>query len=99
MKPQEVVGVQRLLNGSEDFWIICEGLSECEITWEDSVVIAQVFSNLNLKDTVKLHGRSIDRPLKHVYERKGKNGRGDNELGGKKEVVTNYTHARSEEWE
>ena len=68
VQPKEVLGVRRLLNGTEQVLILWEGLPEDENTWE----ISQVLPEFNHEDKVALVGVSVDRPLKYVYRRKGR---------------------------
>jgi hypothetical protein len=74
VQPKEVLAVQKLLNGTEQVLIRWEGLPEAEDTWEEVAVMIHVFPDFNLEDKVKLVGGSIDRPVKHVYKRRGKRG-------------------------
>lgn len=63
---KELLGVRRLLNGTEQKFIVQEWLPEDENTWEDSSVISQVFLEFNLEDKVEMVGVSVDKPPKYV---------------------------------
>lgn len=70
--------MRKLLNGTDQVLIKWEGLPECENTWEHYVVVEKVFPEFNLEDKVKLVGESVDRPIRHVYRRMGKEGKETN---------------------
>lgn len=52
VQPKEVLGVRRLVNGTEQVPIVCEELPEDEKTWMGSSVVSQVFPNFRIEDKV-----------------------------------------------